>query len=155
MARPEFGHRRFDGDIGQFANDIESWLHTLLSRGSMNVFVEAPITGGKKTNLSTTMRLIGAQVILRKVAHVLGFRVTAVSVSAWRTHFMGCCRAPKEIVGASRRRKWLKDAAIAECGRRGWRVKSDDAADALGLLSYALDLENLGLTASQEWPLAA
>lgn len=75
------------------------------------------------------------------------------SVSQWRARFLGKDES-KEIREATeartdaRRNEW-KRRVMAECGRRGWMVNSDDEADALGILDYALcvlDRQHAGRT---------
>ncbi|MEM7303380.1 MAG: hypothetical protein AAF468_20055 [Pseudomonadota bacterium] len=55
----------------------------------------------------------------------------------WRSKFFpsGWMKVPDELKNdEQRRRRRLKDLAISECQKRGWDVKYDDEADALGIL---------------------
>ena len=56
----------------------------------------------------------------------------------WRHSFIRRSRAPKEIVGSDERRKWIKQATIAKCRSLGFNPKSDNDADALGLLFWLI-----------------
>lgn len=138
--RPYSGSVRFDGAIGRYAAELEAWMGRMVEIYHVKtVYIEAPIVAGK-TNLNTTMKLMGGQVIAHKVCYEFGVPCTPVNVSSWRKAFIGRSTAPKEIP-KNKRRKWLKAAAMKECERRGWNVTSDDEADALGLLSYAITEE--------------
>ncbi len=54
-----------------------------------------------------------------------------------RRHFIGSCRAPKEIP-QKERRAWIKDSTVTMCRKRGFRPADDNDADALALFSYAM-----------------
>lgn len=69
----------------------------------------------------------------------------AVGVNSWRSAFIGMSMAPKEVgaglEGADRdkaRRKWIKQAVVAECQRRGLNPSDDNQADSLGMLFWYL-----------------
>lgn len=65
---------------------------------------------------------------------------TEVAPSRWREHFMGCSSAPKSVP-KNKRRDWLKALAVQTCADRLWFVNSHDAADACGILDYALSCD--------------
>jgi hypothetical protein len=65
-------------------------------------------------------------------------RPIAVPVNSWRAAFIGRQWAPKEVEGEKERRKWIKDATIQECKRRGLNPPDDNAADATGILFWYL-----------------
>lgn len=60
----------------------------------------------------------------------------AVSVNSWRSAFIGRSMAPKEITGSEARRKWIKQAVIDECRRRGLHPANDNEGDVLGILFW-------------------
>lgn len=64
---------------------------------------------------------------------------------SWRGYFIDCTKAPKEVgLGMpdkeryAARRAWLKNAVLAECARRGLNPKSDNEADALGMMFWLM-----------------
>lgn len=69
----------------------------------------------------------------------------AVGVNSWRSAFIGISKAPKEV-GAGmpedkarrERQKWIKEAVVRECRRRGLNPPDDNAADAVGILFWFL-----------------
>lgn len=116
---------------------FSSWLETKLQQEKIKgVIAEAPIPMHRRSTFSVARKLLGFAAIAESLCHAFGVAYTEVSIRDWRQHFMGASRAPAGL-SASRRRKFLKDAAIAECKKRGWKVASDDEADALGIGSYA------------------
>lgn len=121
--------------IGEFILNFESWLYEK-TEGLESFFVEAPIVT-RKTNQATTCKLVGTFVVAQKVACMHGITCTPIAVPTWRKSFLGRISAPKDIP-KNRRRKWLKDAAIAACRDYGWQPCDDNAADALGLLYHAV-----------------
>ena len=60
-----------------------------------------------------------------------------ISAGQWRSLFLGAEKAPPGLV-KHQRRKWLKDKAITACHSRGWIVEDNDAADALGILTFGV-----------------
>jgi hypothetical protein len=77
-----------------------------------------------------------------EIGHEFGVEVFDINSSQWRKHFLGVSRAPAKENGKelsqNQRRTWIKRRCIEECAKRGWDVgKSNDAADALGVLDTA------------------
>jgi Holliday junction resolvasome RuvABC endonuclease subunit len=143
MRLPNYGTLTFAAEIGAFACDMKDAFDDAFKAWKIDeIFVEAPLSHGR-TQAATTLKLIGAQVIVRMLAYKHGIKVTAVPVSTWRKHFIGAGRAPK-AVPKPKRRKWLKATVMAACVARGWPTEDDNAADALGLLSYACHQRGLG-----------
>lgn len=130
-----FGSETFSGGIGQFADGLMAWISQRLGPET-DLFVEAPILRGRKTSVAAAMKLMGAHAVASMAAFRSGSRLTAVRPSEWRRHFIGTATAPVWLKPAQRRR-WLKEAALRRCAEMGLSVSSDDAADAIGLLSFA------------------
>ena len=63
--------------------------------------------------------------------------VSKVSINAWRSRFLGRCKAPAEVP-AKERTAWFKNEAIAACARHGWLVDDHHAAEARGVMVYGL-----------------
>lgn len=68
-----------------------------------------------------------------------------VTVNSWRSAFIGRSMAPPEVgrglkdsARDTARRKWIKEATIRECKRRGLNPPDDNAADAVGILFWFL-----------------
>lgn len=64
---------------------------------------------------------------------------------SWRRYFIDCTKAPKEVGAGLKdseryaaRRAWLKGAVLAECHKRTLKPKSDNEADALGMMFWAI-----------------
>lgn len=143
-ATPAFGSISFLGDLGEKASALDAWLTTKLKTDLItNLYIEAPLPMRGRTSLATLLWLYGAQVVARKVACDLHVPVEAVNCNSWRAHFLGCTRAPSDVP-KTKRRAWLKRAAMDACRKRHWDVKTDDEADALGLLSYARSEKTTG-----------
>lgn len=131
------GSVAFPGDLGEFCWNFENWLQASIEKfRPIMLAIEQPIVVHGKTNFSTTSRLVGAYAIARKVAYDHELETIEATPSQWRKHFIGRGSAP---LGVLNKRKWLKAAVIDECCRRGWNPTDDNAADALGLLSYAME----------------
>lgn len=62
-----------------------------------------------------------------------------VPIASWRKAFIGRSVAPKEVVGTDMRRAWIKDAVLKECAERGLTTDDDNAADAIGILFWAMN----------------
>jgi hypothetical protein len=87
-------------------------------------------------NASSAARLFGLAAFADEVAYrrLIG-PVERVTAFAWRKFFIGCAKAPT-TVAAKHRRKWLKNECVSRCRNLGIDVKSDDEADAVGVLFF-------------------
>jgi Holliday junction resolvasome RuvABC endonuclease subunit len=85
--------------------------------------------------VSALPRLYGLMGVAQEVAHGRGVSTNVVTVMEWRGAFIGTTKAPKGLE-KDKRRLWLKNQTREECANRGWPTKTDDEADALGLLVY-------------------
>jgi len=70
-----------------------------------------------------------------KRGHPVTFEL--VTTQQWRPEWIGAVQPPKGLV-SHQKRKWLKDRSVEAAATRGWLVESNDAADALGILSYCV-----------------
>lgn len=104
-----------------------------------------------KTDVSEGYRFACKTVILLAGA-MLNFFTQPVSANAWRPGFIGCTRKPAFIKTQSNR-AWLKEAAVAECKKRGWVVRGDDEAEARGVLDYGLCQLSAAYAAKMAGPL--
>lgn len=91
------------------------------------------------TQMLASIGLIGQACI---VAHLLTKRgqpveLLSVQPQQWRKEFLGAMNRP-EAMSKTIWRKMLKEAAVAQCLKRGWLVEKDDEADALGILTYGI-----------------
>lgn len=133
---------KYDDDLGVAASQFENEISGLIRLNCCGyIYAEAPVPAAGKTTQAVLLRHLGMHVILRKVCFSTGTPLTFVRCDEWRKFFIGRARAPKEIKSSYLRRKWLKQAVKEECNRRGWFPETDDAADALGILSFALSGE--------------
>lgn len=144
MPRPHFGTFVSDAPLGERATLYRRWIvQTLKDQAVSDVFVEGVVPVSGPTNLDVMLWQYGAHVITRQVCHALGIPVEPIGVGTWRSFYIGTSRAPKVDANGtplntpSRRRTWLKRAAIAKSKSLGWMVNDDNQADALGVLFYA------------------
>jgi hypothetical protein len=138
MEWPDHGAEKFVGPLGARAYSFEHWLQDNLHAFPIqSIAIEAPVPVRGKTSLDTLAWLLGAHVIVRKLAHDYDLDLAIIGVGTWRSFFIGHANAPR-IIPQKERRKWLKSNVIAECQNRGIEPKDDNAADALGLLFYCL-----------------
>ena len=119
---------------GRIFDAAETYLNDLITIHNPSVLVyEAPFVG-KSEKLAVPFRLLN----LAGLAEKLGYqreiaRVFSANVSTVRKHFIGHGRLP----GGE-----AKDAVIARCKAIGWDPKTEDAADALAVLDYAIHCLN-------------
>lgn len=121
-------------DIGAFLSAYRDWLTAKICECKpWTVIFEAPVLPGTgKTSIGTLRRLYSLAGLTELVAHDNKLDCQEANVSDITTHFVGA-NAPR--FGDKR-----KQATIAKCRERGWRVIDDNDADALALLDYALSL---------------
>lgn len=118
-------------DLGAFLDAFDEWLGGLFAMAEPTfVAFEAPWVG-PKTHQDTAHKLLNlaGQVELRCYRSDFVKRYFKANNSRVRAHFIGPGRG---------KRAEIKAKTIAECNARGWQVESDDEADALALLDYAM-----------------
>lgn len=89
------------------------------------------------TNIDTLRILSGLAAVTEYFAYGVGLRCCqAVPLGSWRKHFIG--KMPR----GTKSKEW-KDYAKERCAQYGWTVKTDDEADALGLLDYGCEVRGI------------
>lgn len=105
-----------------------------------HIFYEQPLqqqmlTG--HTNIDTLRVLTGLAAHTESYAHAVGLRsVMAINQSSWRKFFIG--RMPR----GTKTKAW-KDYSRERCLHYGWSTRTDDEADALGILDYGCELKGI------------
>lgn len=102
------------------------------------VYFEAPLTpvgrvGG--VGFKAVGRLLGLVAVAEMFADCIGAAIYFVHQQSWRRHFYG--------KGTGLRREQAKRASIERCRSLGWYPQDDNAADALGVLDYAIHLNRI------------
>ena len=126
---------------GQYYVNLKEQLTDLRRRhgiqeDDLEIVLEAEAYGARRTEAS-------AALAAGWLAHLEEYcerrRMTypiTVTTTSWRAAFIGATKAPKDVVGDNARRKWLKDAVMAECARRKMHPKNDNEADAIGVMFW-------------------
>ena len=137
MDAPVSGCKLLDAKrLGTRAHEAREWLRiTIISNDIDLVVRETRLVSMGQTNAFADPWLYYLQIMIEEVAHALGVPVEDAPVQSWRKVFLGAAVAPKHIV-KDRRRNWWKRQAIARCGELGWPVKTDDEAEACGILYW-------------------
>lgn len=149
MERPFFGAFRLPGDanaVGQPLDALERWLrdmalNTRSEGGISHFFFEDQHVGA---NARTAYRLIGLGALVEKFAYQTKANVYCVGIGEWRKHFLG-------RGGGFKRDKTKpdkpylpgenpKELAVNRCQQYGWHTDVHDAAEACGILDFALTL---------------
>lgn len=124
------------GSPGQTYVAFRDWLTGKVVGDAVEHLVVESTFIGEKT-MSAAPRLYALRGIAQEIAYRKGLSINAdVTVDQWRKHFVGQAKAPRTLIDKAKRRAWLKQQARDACERRGWPVRNDDEADALGLLVY-------------------
>ena len=136
---------------GRVNKSYRDWLRaSLLAHGVDAIAVEMPIPMGNiPGNADTHSQASYFWECAQEVTFSLNIELVGVAIQSWRSFFLGTSVAPKapkppEHILATRqkewqsawRRKWWKQKAIDTCAKHGIIVKSDDAAEAIGIGFY-------------------
>lgn len=115
------------------------------------VYYEAPINpaqlqGG--TNIDTLLLASGLAAHVQSFGNIKRCRITkGINISTWRLDFIGrdASRAIKREAKAAQRsaRDPLKAATMQRCRDLGLSPSKDDEADAIGILTYAVMLNDI------------
>mgnify|MGYP001612439926 CR=1 FL=1 len=92
------------------------------------VFYEAPIMM-RVDNIDKLRLLLGLANMVEWWCHKMGIPCRQAAMQDWRKHFLGFHQGGRDV---------LKAAAVKACADRGWETKTDDQAEALGVLDYGL-----------------
>ncbi len=134
---PEYGSVKFDGPIGMRAFVFEQWLERIIKdRRVTTIAIEGAVPVTRTTSLDAILWLRGTELIVRKVCAARKINLMVVNLSTWRSFFINI--QPPKGLSKYARRKWLKAMTIAQCHEMGLDPQDDNAADALGLLTYCL-----------------
>jgi Holliday junction resolvasome RuvABC endonuclease subunit len=130
---PVISKRVFEGR--RALADFRVWLNgEVVAHRIETLAIEGLFVG---INSQSALTLAYMHGVAHEVAQGRNLRVIVMTAGEWRNHFLGRVSPPKGLT-ASRRRTWLKKQARAMCERKGWLVRTDDEADAAGILDYAL-----------------
>lgn len=142
------------GDIGTFLSHYRAWLSAAISRWEIeDIVFEMPILGEGMSLpvLRKLYSLCGLTELLAKDRHVKCGEANLIDI---RRHFIGCCRAPKDVTCSpgcikkkctrctAARRAWIKGSTVTMCRKRGFRPTDDNSADALALFSFVQSTRN-------------
>ncbi len=101
-----------------------------------------------KTNIRALALAAGLAAHVESYAEATGCRAYAINVSTWRRDFVGddlvkdaqaAARAKRKLSGKGSARDKLKELTKDRCRQLGFAPRSDDEADAIGILDFALD----------------
>jgi hypothetical protein len=142
MTRPSWGVYNLAGDwdrheglrLHQWRNFLEVTIDT---HSVEYIAMERPFIDLKSFDWNGTAPILQMHGIVLELAHARGIRAGAVSISSWRSHFLGTSKAPAGLA-SNQRTNALKDMAMRQCLRRNWLCEYHDEAEALGIMDFAL-----------------
>jgi crossover junction endodeoxyribonuclease RuvC len=127
---PKFGHFTIPptgDDVGRFGFTFDDWLSGVFDFHNVGFCVfEMPILPAK-TQLMTVRKLTGLAMLTEMQCRRRKIPVREARASSVKKHFAGSGRAKKVDT-------------MDVCRRYGWRVKTDDEADACALWAYSVCL---------------
>ena len=131
------GHKQEYGKLGA---EFRDWLRGEVETfGPDRVIYETPVTSTKKKNHHGARILLGIPMVIEIVCADFDVEVLETNAQQWRTWLCGRFRAPKEIVGDSLRKKWIKEHTV-KCIHEKYNLfaRDFDEADAIGIGLYHL-----------------
>ena len=167
LQRPFFGALALPGGgerIGAALDKLLRFLEQLdgrmaeTGRPISHIFYEKPFIPGQ-VNSVTSERLMGLCAVTQMFAYRRQMTsCLSVDISEWRKHFLGRGGGFKRTPD---KKHYLpdhdpKELAIRECARFGWHTDIADAAEACGILDYALSMldsavRQHGMTYPRPW----
>jgi hypothetical protein len=158
---PRYGHwvlgSEYTSNGGVYAklHRCMSDLHKVM--GFEKLYFEEPITPGQLqggTTVQTIWLLSGLASHAQSFGHIKRCRIVKeVNVERWRKDFIGDMVVREVKAGTRRRRKagdtkasstnLLKKLVIERCKQFGFAPKTNDEADAIGILTYAILLDGI------------
>lgn len=160
MQRPFFGAVRFSGGkagVGKSLHEMLSFLDEIdakiraTGQPISHIFYEKPFIPGA-VNSATSELLMGLCAVVQMFAYRVGATSCySVDISEWRKHFIGRGSGFKKTPDGKR---YLpghdpKELAVQQCAHFGWHTDIADAAEACGILDYAISLMDAGFVAAE------
>lgn len=122
------------------------------------IFIETPISPAQLQG-NTTIQIIrllgGIAAHAHSFAHAYGCRIQEINVASWRADFVGriltsdasarARRAKKDGDKRASARGELKALTVARCQQFGFNPRSDDEADAIGILTYGCEARGVAV----------
>ena len=145
--KARFGHRRLGNGVLTNHGLTFARVHELMNELHMicpyeAVFVEKPLDPqlmSKIQNFDTPFLLYGLAAHAHSYCEAKGIRkLQMVHQATWRKHFIGSMR-----IGT--KKPVLKQLTMERCAQFGMPVRTDDEADAIGILDYGIEMQ--GITA--------
>lgn len=144
MRAPDFGVLELppvrNGDHAPVMAKARDFLMETFEREEIDYLIyEAPFASKDPVYYRTISAIDGA---IELTCHDHGVECREVFPQKWRKRILGFTQAPKDIKGPDKRRKWIKNAAIEHCRKKGIPVRNDDEGDACCILAYKLALDD-------------
>ena len=140
--KPDYGHHilpKTNEDVGAFLNAYYEWWNELITEFKPDlVAFEAPWVG-PKTHQDVATKLFALAGFTEFLCHRAGYRCVSVNISSWRKHTLGIGGGPRDK---------MKSLTMKLMRALGFSPRTDDEADALGILIYIADLYKL----KPDWP---
>ena len=140
--KPIYGAWVLPGDAGEVGRAAMALHQNLADLHAMDPIDRLYFEGGiptnrmgGATNMVAIYKLAGLAAHAESFAYAVNARCRNVPQGSWRKHFIG--------KGAGFKTKDFKAMSIARCREYGWNPLCDNAADALGVLEYAIHLSEL------------
>lgn len=120
--------------------------HDIFDSKDVEIILEAEAYGAARSEPSA--QLSGGWIAtVNMIAARRSFpKPRTVNTVSWRSFFIGVTQAPKHVteglegsVKTETARKWLKQEAIKACKSRGLETFDNDAAEAIGILFWAMN----------------
>jgi hypothetical protein len=139
-----------DGGVFAKLHQEMAALHSVMP--FERIYIEEPVSPAHLSGFTTiqTIRLLaGIAAHVHSFAHAYGLpKVTEINVSSWRPDFIGRIDDAEAKARARRAKKAgdkkasatdeLKRLTIERCQQFGFKPRSNDEADAIGILTYAI-----------------
>ena len=139
--KPIYGAWTLPGDAGEVGRAAVALHHKLADLHAMEPITRLYFEGGiptnglsGNTNMTTIYKLAGLAAHAESFAYAVSARCRNVPQGTWRKHFIG--------KGSGFKTSQFKAMSIARCREYGWAPQCDNAADALGVLEYAIYLSD-------------
>jgi hypothetical protein len=115
--------------------EAKTEAHTITHLVVERIFVDVRGATSKAFNFSGTESQLMLAGVALEWAEGCGIHQARADVSDWRMRFLGMNHRPKDNIKDA---MFWKNLAMRRCAELGWWVDGHDAAEALGILDFAL-----------------
>lgn len=139
LGQPKYGTKKFEGALIETAPAFYRWLAAMIAdHGVTEIAIESVIM---TEHFNHEERVFSWRTVVFVICGLRNIKLWDVAVNEWRKYYLNGAQPPKGLP-SEKRRAWFKKRALEIGAEKGWPCKTDDEAEALGVMDYVRAVKN-------------